>query len=96
MSDPFLERGEQIKKALLAMERDARDEDLFSLGYLIPQIELVLEMADYDPDQVEAEDFDATYEQWLGQAFNQDGMSDDDQAQTEGLWLQARESAVIT
>lgn len=90
MQDPFLARAENIKKTLLAMESEAPDEDLFALGYMIPQVELVQEMAEYDPAQVSAEDFDVTYAQWLESTFLEDGMSPDDRARIEEL----RQSAV--
>ncbi|ANF58026.1 hypothetical protein [Halotalea alkalilenta] len=89
MPDPFALRGDQIKNVLLGMEREAEESDLFSLGYMIPQVELVLEMADYDPEGVNAEDFDASYWQWLEHTFAQDAMSDGDQEQIASLWRQA-------
>ncbi|WP_025732999.1 hypothetical protein [Carnimonas nigrificans] len=93
MADPFVERGEQIKQALLSMERSAQEQDLFSLGYMIPQIELVLEMADYDIEHVTAEDFDDTYWEWLQHVFLQDGMSEQDCELTTRLWQEARQAA---
>lgn len=89
MQDPFLERAENIKQTLLVMESEAPDEDLFALGYMIPQVELVQEMAEYDPARVSAEDFDATYGQWLESTFAEDGMSPDDRARIEELWHSA-------
>lgn len=89
MQDPFLARAEKIRKTLLAMESEAPDEDLFALGYMIPQVELVQEMAEYDPSQVNAEDFDITYGQWLERTFAEDGMSPDDRARIEELWHSA-------
>ncbi|MFC0338571.1 YfcL protein [Kushneria avicenniae] len=89
MSDPFLERAENIKKTLLLMESEAPDDDLFALGYMIPQIELVQEMAHYDPEDVTAEDFDATYRQWLESTFMEDAMEADDRRRIEELWQNA-------
>ncbi len=89
MPDPFLKRAEAIKKTLLLMETEAADEDLFALGYMIPQIELVQEMAQYEPDDVTAEDFDVTYRQWLESTFMEDGMEGDDRQRIEELWQSA-------
>ncbi|WP_438767286.1 hypothetical protein [Kushneria sp. TE3] len=89
MPDPFSRRAESIKKTLLAMESEAPDEDLFALGYMIPQIELVQEMAQYDPETVTAEDFDATYRQWLESTFMEDAMESDDRQRIEQLWHSA-------
>ncbi|REC96287.1 YfcL family protein [Kushneria indalinina] len=89
MSDPFLNRAENIKKTLLAMESEAPDNDLFALGYMIPQIELVQEMAQYDPEDVTGEDFDATYRQWLESTFMEDAMASDDRQRIEELWQSA-------
>ena len=89
MPDPFLKRAEDIKKTLLAMESEAPDEDLFALGYMIPQIELVQEMAQYDASEVTAEDFDATYRQWLESTFMADAMESDDRQRIEELWQHA-------
>ncbi|WP_299261984.1 hypothetical protein [uncultured Kushneria sp.] len=89
MPDPFLKRAEDIKKTLLAMESEAPDEDLFALGYMIPQIELVQEMAQYDASEVTAEDFDATYRQWLESTFMEDAMESDDRQRIEELWQHA-------
>ncbi|MCM5703416.1 hypothetical protein [Larsenimonas salina] len=93
MPDLFLKRGEAIKARLLEMESQASEEDLFELGYLIPQVELVLEMADYDPADVTADDFDATYEHWLSMAFDQDAMNDADRDRIHTLWEDARQTA---
>ena len=89
MPDPFLKRAEDIKKTLLAMESEAPDEDLFALGYMIPQIELVQEMAQYDASEVTADDFDATYRQWLESTFMEDAMESDDRQRIEELWQHA-------
>ncbi|SHE90019.1 YfcL protein [Modicisalibacter ilicicola DSM 19980] len=91
MPDPFAQRAETLHRTLLDMERDAAEEDLFAIGYMIPQIGLVLEMAEYDPSEVEAEDFDATYWQWLESTFAEDGMSDEDRSRIEQLWEGARD-----
>ncbi|WP_456267344.1 hypothetical protein M1D97_08645 [Kushneria sp. AK178] len=89
MSDPFLERADNIKKTLLLMESEAPDDDLFALGYMIPQIELVQEMAQYDPEDVTGEDFDTTYRQWLESTFTEDAMASDDRRRIEELWRSA-------
>ncbi|KFF50035.1 hypothetical protein GY26_04525 [Gammaproteobacteria bacterium MFB021] len=89
MSDPFAQRAQAVQRTLLEMEENAAENDLFALGYMIPQIGLVQEMADYDPAEVVAEDFDATYWQWLESTFAQDGMSDADRAQIAALWQRA-------
>lgn len=86
MSDLFAARGEQIQQRLLEKEQHAREEELFPLGYMIPQIELVLERAEYEVDQVDAEDFDVTYWGFLEQTFAEDGMSSADQATIKALW----------
>jgi len=78
MSDPFNTRGERIKAFLLQEESQCHEDDLFALGYMIPQIEIVLDHAEYDPRGVHAEDFDETYREWLQHSFAQDSMSVDD------------------
>lgn len=93
MPDPFLKRAEDIKKTLLAMESEAPEEDLFALGYMIPQIELVQEMAQYDPEDVTSEDFDTTYRQWLESTFMEDAMESDDRQRIEELWQSAMNQA---
>ncbi|WP_048306608.1 YfcL family protein [Halomonas sp. PR-M31] len=90
MSDPFVGRAQKLQRTLLAMEDNAAEDDLFALGYMIPQIGLVLEMADYDASTVEAEDFDATYWQWLESTFREDSMSEDDRLRIAQLWEHAR------
>nr|WP_298415273.1 hypothetical protein [uncultured Halomonas sp.] len=89
MSDPFVDRAKALHRTLLAMEGNAAEDDLFALGYMIPQIELVLELADYDASTVAAEDFDATYWQWLESTFMEDSMSEDDRIRIAQLWEQA-------
>lgn len=89
MSDPFAQRADAVQRALLTMEENARDDQLFALGYMIPQIGLVQEMADYDPAAVVAEDFDATYWEWLQDTFAQDNMGEEDRAQIASLWQAA-------
>lgn len=91
MSDPLANRAENLHQTLLHMEQEAAEEDLFALGYMIPQIALVMELADYDPTDVIAEDFDATYWQWLESAFAEDSMTVEDRARIEELWNRARE-----
>ncbi|WP_251978037.1 YfcL family protein [Salinicola avicenniae] len=89
MSDPFAQRARSVQETLLAMEANADDQDLFALGYMIPQIGLVQEMAEYDPADVTPEDFDATYWQWLESTFAQDNMSEADRDQIAALWQTA-------
>lgn len=89
MSDPLARRADAIHHALLAMERQASDEQLFPLGYLIPQIPLVMEMVEYDPEEVLAEDFDAIFQEWLEGTFGQDAMSAQDQDEIRRLLAQA-------
>lgn len=86
MQDAFAARGDQIQQRLLDREQTASDTDLFPLGYMIPQIELVLERADYKANEVTAEDFDVTYWGFLEQAFVEDGMSIEDKTAIERLW----------
>lgn len=42
MSDPFVNRADAWHRTLLTTERNADEEDLFALGYMISTIELVL------------------------------------------------------
>lgn len=93
MSDPFAARADAVQHTLLSMEREAIPSDLFALGYMIPQIGLVLEMAEYDPHDVTADDFDHTYWEWLEIAFGQDGMNDNDRQRIQELWHSALERA---
>ncbi|MDF3917370.1 hypothetical protein BC443_01500 [Salinicola sp. MIT1003] len=95
MSDPFAQRAKAVQQTLLVMEENADDSELFALGYMIPQIGLVQEMAEYDPAEVEAEDFDATYWQWLESTFAQDNMSEADQEQIASLWQTAAARAAL-
>ena len=46
MSDPFAQRAKAVQQTLLVMEENADDSELFALGYMIPQIGLVQEMAE--------------------------------------------------
>lgn len=89
MTDLFAQRAQAVQETLLAMEQNAEEDELFALGYMIPQIGLVQEMADYDPAEVDAEDFDATYWEWLEGTFAQDGMSEGDREQIAALWRRA-------
>ncbi|WP_110647634.1 YfcL family protein [Salinicola peritrichatus] len=89
MSDPFAQRAKAVQRTLLTMEENADESELFALGYMIPQIGLVQEMAEYDPADVVAEDFDATYWQWLESTFAQDNMSEADREQIAALWRTA-------
>ncbi|MCM2130730.1 hypothetical protein [Larsenimonas rhizosphaerae] len=93
MQDLFLARGDAIKQQLLHMESQAAEDDLFALGYLIPQTELVQEMADYNADDVTADDFDETFEHWLLTAFDQDHMGDTDRQRITELWQNACHNA---
>ncbi|WP_155829137.1 hypothetical protein [Halomonas huangheensis] len=96
MSDPIAARADAIHEALLSMEQEAGADDLFPLGYLIPQIPLVFDQLDYDPMDVDGEEFDAVFHQWLDNTFAQDGMSDADQQAVRQLFnlacLQAQAS----
>ncbi|WP_348816055.1 hypothetical protein NFG57_09510 [Halomonas sp. H10-59] len=89
MHDPIAARADAIHDALIDMERDASAEELFPLGYLIPQIPLVVDQLDYDPSEVTSDDFDAVFHEWLDGAFAQDGMSDADQSAVRALFNQA-------
>lgn len=89
MHDPIAARADAIHDALLAMERNAETDDLFPLGYLIPQIPLVVDQLDYDPTNVEGEDFDAVFHQWLDGTLAEDGMSDADQLAVRQFFNQA-------
>jgi len=89
MSDPIVERADAVNNALLTMEREATADDLFPLGYLIPQIPLLVDQLDYDPVDVSAADFDAVFHEWLEGCFAQDGMSDADQNAVRTLFDQA-------
>ncbi|WP_106478257.1 YfcL family protein [Phytohalomonas tamaricis] len=89
MTDPFTARADAVQNILLEMERKAAPDDLFALGYMIPQIGLVLEMAEYEPQDVSSDDFDHTYWQWLEIAFGQDSMNDNDRQRIEELWHSA-------
>lgn len=89
MSDPFSQRGEQLRQRLLDRERTAADHELFPLGYLIPQVELVLDRAEYDPAAVSASDFDSVCWQLIEQSIGEDGMSVDDITALRQLWQAA-------
>ena len=89
MRDPFLERGEQLRQYLLKRECSAAEHELFPLGYLIPQLELVLDRAEYDPATVSAHDFDAVCWQLVLNSSGEDGMSASDVASLQRLWQAA-------
>lgn len=89
MSDPFILRGETIRQRLLDRERTATEQELFPLGYLIPQIELVLERAEYDPQAVTADAFDATSWYLIECSMGEDGMAVDDINAITALWQSA-------
>lgn len=93
MHDPIAARANAIHDALITMEREASAEDLFPLGYLIPQIPLVVDQLDYSPEEVEGEEFDSVFHEWLNNTFAQDGMSDADQTAVRQLFNQACERA---
>ncbi|GHB09686.1 YfcL family protein [Salinicola rhizosphaerae] len=93
MTDLFAQRAQAVQETLLTMEQNAEEDELFALGYMIPQIGLVQEMADYDPAEVDAEDFDATYWEWLEGTFAQDSMSEGDREQIAALWRRATAAA---
>lgn len=86
MSDPFIVRGEALRQRLLDRERNADEHELFPLGYLIPQVELVLERAEYDPVTISADAFDATCWQLIECSIGEDGMSVNDIADITALW----------
>ena len=86
MSDPFIIRGETIRQRLLDREHTAAEHELFPLGYLIPQVELVLERAEYDPQTITAEAFDATGWQLIERSMGEDGMAINDINAITTLW----------
>ncbi|GHC27255.1 YfcL family protein [Aidingimonas halophila] len=90
MPDPLARRADAIHQTLIVMEQDAEADDLFALGYLIPQVPLVMEMVEYDPENVVPEDFDDVFLEWLNNAFADDAMSQHDQDHIRQLWDQAR------
>ncbi|MFD2189890.1 YfcL family protein [Pistricoccus aurantiacus] len=89
MTDPLADRAAAIHEALRHMENHADEDQLFALGYLIPQVPLVMEMAEYEPENVEPEDFDALFAEWLEGTFAEDAMSPQDRGQILMLWLEA-------
>ncbi len=81
--DSFSARADQLSDTLRQMEQSAGDDQLFALGYLIPQLTLVAEY-------VEPEDnFDACFTRWLHQVFDDDQMVEEDRQQILALWQQA-------
>lgn len=93
MSDPIAARADAIHEALLSMEREAGADDLFPLGYLIPQVLLVVDQLDYDPMDVDGKEFDAVFHDWLDDTFAQDGMSETDQTAVRQFFNQACQQA---
>lgn len=79
----FNARAEQLSEILKVMEQDAPSEQLFALGYIIPQLTLV---AEYDEAQ---ENFDQSFSQWLDKVFQEDQLSEEDQLEITTLWQQA-------
>ena len=79
----FNARAEQLSETLKKMELEAPTEQLFALGYIIPQLTLV---AEYDEQQG---DFDQSFSQWLQQVFKEDQLSAEDQQEILSLWQQA-------
>ncbi|ODC03810.1 hypothetical protein BFW38_09915 [Terasakiispira papahanaumokuakeensis] len=82
----YNKRAQQLHFTLSEMEQTAPAEQLFALGYLIPQIELVAEHADIPDDA----DFDQVFETWLSQVFNEDDLSQEDRDEIHSVWHQAR------
>lgn len=82
----YNKRAQQLHLTLSEMEQTAPAEQLFALGYLIPQIELVAEHADVADDA----DFDQVFETWLSQVFNEDDLSQEDRDEIHSVWHQAR------
>jgi hypothetical protein len=81
--DSFSARADQLSNILRQMEQSAEDDQLFALGYMIPQLTLVAEY-------VEPEDsFDACFTQWLYQVFDDDNLTSEDQQEIIGLWQEA-------
>lgn len=81
--DSFRARADQLSDTLRQMEQNAGDDQLFALGYIIPQLTLVAEY-------VEPEDnFDACFTRWLHQVFDDDQMAAEDRQQILVLWQQA-------
>lgn len=93
MSDPFITRGEILRQRLLDREQGADDHELFPLGYLIPQVELVLDRAEYDPAAITAEAFDATCWQLIECSIGEDAMGADDIAAITALWETVRDDS---
>lgn len=83
----FSQRADQLAEVLKEMEQQAEDDQLFALGYLIPQLTLVAEYV--EPEN----DFDHCFTRWLHQVFADDGMAEQDQQEILQLWEQARQKA---
>lgn len=85
--DAFSERADRLSHILRDMEQTAADDELFALGYLIPQLTLVAEYVEPQPH------FDQCFTRWLEQVFSDDKLSPQDQAQIMTLWQSAIEKA---
>jgi len=83
----FSQRADQLAVVLKQMEIQAKEEQLFALGYLIPQLTLVAEYVEPETD------FDACFERWLSQVFTDDKMSNTDQQEILQLWQDAKQQA---
>ncbi|OPX55884.1 YfcL protein [Oceanospirillum multiglobuliferum] len=85
--DSFIERADKLSHILREMEKSAAEDELFALGYLIPQLTLVAEYVEPQPH------FDQCFTDWLEQVFADDKLSINDQKQIMTLWQSAIEKA---
>lgn len=85
--DSFIERADKLSHILREMEQFAAEDDLFALGYLIPQLTLVAEYVEPESN------FDQCFTRWLEQVFADDKLSLNDQQQIMTLWQTAIERA---
>ncbi len=78
MSDLTAENwSQQTTEKLRALEQTCEDADLFCIGYIIPQVELV-EMANADAIGVEEAWFDAL-DDYLDESIEKDRLTEPDQ-----------------
>lgn len=83
----FSQRADQLAGILRQIEQQAEEEQLFALGYIIPQLTLVAEY-------VEPEDnFDTCFTRWLHQVFADDRINEQDRQEILQLWQQVLEQA---
>jgi hypothetical protein len=79
--------AEQVLEKLRLIEQNCEDSDLFCVGYLIPQVEL-LEVANQQ-QRVSAERWFEWFESFVGECLKDDGVGVEDAARIREIVAEA-------